>query len=131
MKIPTAFVISTLVAPASTASEEELSSQELRLGQRTYSYACEDGHFVQVTYITTGAENEGHPVFAVLRHGDDVYGLSEAVSASGARYIGHSGLNTASGLEWWTKGDHGTLSTFEGDDARNTIPLLKDCRAVS
>ncbi|SEJ04949.1 Membrane-bound inhibitor of C-type lysozyme [Deinococcus reticulitermitis] len=93
--------------------------------QQTYLYACQGGQQVQVKYLRTG-DSDGLS-FAVLRYRGQRYGLAPAVSASGARYIGHAGLSTASGLEWWEHQGEGTLSTFSGDDASNPRPLLT-CR---
>lgn len=90
-----------------------------------YTYACAGGEQVQVYYVTSGEEFRGLPVFAVLAYRGQSYGLAPAVSGSGARYVGHVGLNTAGGLEWWEHQGEATLSTFAGDDASKTRPLLR------
>lgn len=120
----------SLLAAASLAlagGGQQPQPAPLKLGQQSYLYTCQGGERVTVTYLTTAPEREASPVFAVLRFQGRSYGLAPAVSGSGSRYVGHAGLNTASGLEWWEHHDEATLSSFRGDDARQTRPLLK-CR---
>ena len=113
-----------LLATASAGGAGQPQSAPLKLSQQAHVYQCQGGQQVQVSYVSTGHPNDNSPMFAVLNYQGQRYGLAEAVSASGARYVGHAGLNTASGLEWWEHQGKATLSTFRGDDARTTKALL-------
>ena len=105
-------------------SIEQSQAAPLKLSQDTHVYACQNGQTVQVAYVRADTAGQGGPSFAVLKYRGQSYGLAEAVSGSGARYVGHAGLNTASGLEWWEHQGEATLSTFRGNDARTTSTLL-------
>lgn len=113
----------SLALPGSSRAGSAGSPAPLQLGQQSYTFIC-GRESVQVAYVTTGAEHDRLPVFVVLTYRGQRYGLSEAVSASGARYIGHAGLNTAQGLEWWEHQGEGTLSSFRGDNASATKKIL-------
>lgn len=93
------------------------------LGHQSYSFTC-GKQAVKVTYVTTGTEKSGNPVFMVLEYSGKTYGLAPAVSGSGSRYVGLAGLNNASGLEWWEHQGEATLSTFKGDNASNAKVIL-------
>lgn len=121
------FVVLALGALLSSAVAGGAAPQPLRLGQQTYTYACAGGQSVQVSYVTTGAQHSGNPTFVVLRYRGQSYGLAQAVSGSGVRYVGLAGLTVGSGLEWWEHQGEGTLSTFRGDQASEAQPLLS-CR---
>ena len=118
-----------LLATAFAGGAGQPQAAPLKLAQQAHVYACQGGQQVQVSYVSTGHANENSPMFAVLKYQGQRYGLAEAVSASGARYVGHAGVNTASGLEWWEHQGEATLSTFRGDDARTTSTLL-NCKFV-
>jgi membrane-bound inhibitor of C-type lysozyme len=60
-----------------------------------YAYVCEDGRAVRAIYAEDG-------VVRLTLEGT-THTLGQAVSASGARYVGE-------GLQWWNKGDAGRLS---------------------
>lgn len=95
----------------------------LKLGQQSYTYTCTGKQSVQVTYVTTGGEHDGKPVLLVLTYKGKSYGLAEAVSASGSRYVGLAGIDL-NGIEWWEHQGEGTLSTFKGDNASNAKAVL-------
>lgn len=61
----------------------------------SYVYVCEDGRAVQAVYPTSDTVR--------LTLEGTTHLLRQAVSASGARYVG-------AGLQWWSKGDEGRLS---------------------
>lgn len=93
---------------------------------RTFHYTCDGGRKISVSYVTYG---EAGPLFAVLNWNGQLYGLAQAISASGARYASLSGPTTGgSGLEWWEHQGEATLSTFVGGSTRETRPLLTHCR---
>lgn len=96
----------------------------LKLGQQTYTYRCQANQTVQATYVTTGGQHDSNPVFLILKYKGKTYGLSEAVSGSGSRYVGHAGLNLPDGLEWWEHQGEATLSTFKGGNATNSKAIL-------
>lgn len=124
---PTAwFAFPLTLFTAALGRGAEPQAAPLKLAQQTHVYRCQGGPQVQVAYVQTG---ENGPSFAVLKYRGQSYGLAEAVSGSGSRYIGHAGLNTGSGLEWWEHHGEATLSTFRGDDARTPTKVLT-CTAV-
>lgn len=130
MRLTTLFALPlALFATAFAGGAGQPQAAPLKLSQEAHVYQCQGGQQVQVSYVSTGHANENSPLFAVLKYQGQRYGLAEAVSASGSRYVGHAGLNTASGLEWWEHQGEATLSTFRGDDARTTSTLLK-CKFV-
>jgi membrane-bound inhibitor of C-type lysozyme len=75
----------------------------------TVKYACAKGSKVQVTYNDNKAR---------LVLNGKVYLMTQALSASGVRYIG-------GGYTWWTKGSTGDL--FWGTNLR-TMRSLDSCR---
>jgi membrane-bound inhibitor of C-type lysozyme len=72
-------------------------------------YACTNGSKVQATY-------NGNKARLVLN--GRVYLMTQALSASGVRYIG-------GGYTWWTKGDKADL--YRGTNL-NTMKSLDSCR---
>lgn len=120
----TALTATVLASTALAGGAGQPQAAPLKLSQDTHVYACQDGQTVQVAYVRADTAGQGGPSFAVLKYRGQSYGLAEAVSGSGARYVGHAGLNTASGLEWWEHQGEATLSTFRGNDARTTSTLL-------
>lgn len=58
-------------------------------GATEHAYQCESGQTIHATYPS--------PETASVRYQDRELDMIIAISASGARYVGH-------GLEWWTKG---------------------------
>nr|WP_299244990.1 MliC family protein [uncultured Halomonas sp.] len=126
------FSVTALVGCATGGTSDSGSSSasqtgDLQFEQRTYRYTCDNDQVIEARYVTTQKGNEGGPVFLVLHYKDQLFGLAPAVSASGSRYIGHAGLTTGSGLEWWGKGNEAWLSRFTGDNAQET-ERLQTCR---
>lgn len=113
------------ILPQSSSGRETVD--DLQLDQASYRFDCQSGETLHVTYLT--ADPAG-PVLLVLRYRDRYFGLAQAVSASGSRYIGHAGLTTDAGLEWWEKGGQATLSRFEGGRVDDT-KRLTSCRRAS
>lgn len=103
------------------------SINNLKLNENIYQYNCPKNKNILIHYVTTGSEHSNKPVFVVLDLNHKSYGLSESVSASGSRYIGHYGTDLSHGLIWWEKGDNGTLYSFQGDNVDKSQILLKDC----
>ena len=123
-----AFVLAAVSLLTTAFAGSVATPAPLKLASTAYTYTCKGGQSVGVQYVTTGVEKEKSPVFVVLTYKGQRYGLAEAVSASGTRYVGHAGLNTATGLEWWEHQNEGTLSTFTGDDAGETKVLVEGCK---
>lgn len=95
--------------------------------QRNFSYTCDAGKKISVTYVDS---SKNGPTFAVLKWNGVEYGLAEAISASGARYVGLNGpANARGGLEWWEHQGEATLSTFVNGDTTKTQALLTGCKA--
>lgn len=76
----------------------------------THHYQCESGETIVATYPTHHT--------ARIQYQENNYPMDIAVSASGARYVGHK-------LEWWTKGSdkgsEGTLLQRKTDNKPNEI----------
>lgn len=114
----------TLPALAQTA-EPQADIQQI-------SYLCERGVILHATYINSASGES----FAVLQAEGRQLALKNAVSASGARYIGAEmslekpaeGTKAVSGPDWWTKGDTGTLSWFDADYGEQ-VTLYHNCAA--
>lgn len=64
----------------------------------TYTMQCNNGEKFKVSYPTQQS--------AIMYYHDELLLLNEAISASGARYTNET-------LQWWTKGQDGTLSTLK------------------
>ena len=73
-------------------------------------YVCADGRIVRALYPDTQT--------ARLKVEGNDYRLKIAVSGSGARYVGE-------GLQWWTKGDEGMLSTLKAGESIAADPGVR------
>ncbi|WP_261663942.1 MliC family protein [Deinococcus sp. Marseille-Q6407] len=93
----------------------------------SHRYACANAQSVQVRYVDTDPVLKRDPVLAIVNYHGQSYGLAPAVSASGSRFVGLAGLNTASGLEWWEHQGEGTLSTYNPANGQ-TKTLVSGCR---
>lgn len=67
---------------------------------RSFTYSCDNGQTVKASY--TGSD------LAEVHYQGQAYDMHIAISADGARYVGH-------GYEWWTRGDKGTLFRHRAD----------------
>lgn len=75
-------------------------------------YVCDEGTEIRAAYP--------EPDLAIVQYRADIHVLTEAISASGARYIDDR-------IEWWTKGeDHATLFRHTDDGTGET--LASNCR---
>ncbi|MCA0175852.1 MAG: MliC family protein [Proteobacteria bacterium] len=90
-----------------------------------HHYVCDGGERVQTDVYLT----EAGPSFIVLHYKGHRYGLAQAVSASGARYVGLVGTNPEVGLEWWGKGNTAMLAEVNRQDIDDSRRLL-DCKAA-
>lgn len=94
--------------------------------ERSFSYTCDLGKKISVTYINRGGNG---PTFAVLKWNGAQYGLAEAISGSGARYAGLNGpADARGGLEWWEHQGEARLSTIVNGDTTKTQALLTGCK---
>ena len=57
------------------------------------TFACNDGSAIEATF-----DNAPDPATVLLVRGDQLFTLPQAMSGSGARYVGD-------GIEFWNKGD--------------------------
>lgn len=73
-------------------------------------FACKSGKTVEATYPTTET--------ATVVYDGKTIAMKIAVSGSGARYTGD-------GLEWWTKGNEGTMSKLLPDGTSGDI--IENC----
>lgn len=90
-----------------------------------HHYVCDGGERVQADVYLTPAG----PSFMVLHYKGKAYGLAQAMSASGARYVGLVGTNPEVGLEWWGKGNTAMLAEVNRQDIDDSRRLL-DCKAA-
>lgn len=90
------------------------------------SYICADGRRIEAHY-----DNRDHekPTARLVIDGRS-FELYHVVSGSGARYGTESGLRPNHGLQWWTKGDHATLSEMLMDHTAAGPVELTTCSAV-
>ncbi len=111
---------------------------------RTSHYVCRGGQKLDVSYVQTGGQAVGQtsrplartgtsaasgPGFVLLSYRGQTYGLSQALSGSGARYASLYGPTPGDhGLEWWEHAGQGTLSKLTGKDLYGTTPLLQNCK---
>lgn len=89
--------------------------------QQRQTYVCDSGQRITVNYVNVSPDA---PTMVVITYKNNQYALAPAVSASGARFVGLAGLNTASGLEWTEHQGEGYLSSFPVDDPSKTSTLL-------
>lgn len=131
MKLLTLALLSaSLLLPAASTAKDTAASP-LKLRQSTLHYDCAKGpaRTLAVTRITTGASGDGAPEFVVVHLQGRRYGLAQAISGSGVRYVGLLGIDPGHGMEWWEKGDEGTLSSFDNNDPKaEPQVLMDDCR---
>ena len=100
-----------------------------RLDRDTVTYVCDDATPIVAHYLNArpvGAERHG-PAFVIIEYHDRRYGLADAISASGARYVGFNAAPPRRGLQWWTKGDTARLAALSQDDPQTARPLA-ECR---
>lgn len=97
----------------------------LQVGPQTRVHACENGRDLRVHYVTIRSET-GQTLVVVLEHQERLHSLLPAVSASGARFLGHPTPGRPA-LEWWEHQGQGTLSAVATEDPTVTTPLLR-CR---
>jgi Predicted periplasmic protein len=92
-------------APADSAA----ASGTVNPDSQVTLYTCEDGQQVEAGYPNAGA--------AMVTVKGRPYPLKQAISASGARYVGY-------GIQWWTKGSEATLAELKpGEDVASAEPL--------
>lgn len=98
----------------------------LATAERSVAYVCERDLPITAVY---GTNREGTPDVALIIRGTDIR-LTQAVSASGARYTSPIGLETGMGLAWWTKGDEAILQQAPRDqiDDPGAATTIRTCR---
>lgn len=131
MNLPALVLLSTsLLAPLAVQAKDS-AAKPLPVRQSTLRYDCAEGSVrtLSVTRITTGARGSEGPEFVVVGIGERRYGLAQAISGSGVRYVGLLGTDPGHGMEWWEKGDGGTLGSFDNNDPQAEPQVLAgDCR---
>lgn len=93
MKIISSFTACSilLLAACTNISQDQQTAQDSTTAPATspVHYHCESGEAITAHYPSTDS--------VTIQYKDSTYTMENAVSASGARYVGD-------GLEWWTKG---------------------------
>jgi len=101
------YLTSLLLLPLAACSDPPAAAPPAKPATKTVAmawvrYVCEDGRTLSALYPDADT--------AQLMVGDTTHPLRIARSASGARYTGDA-------LQWWTKGDEGTLAPLKpGED---------------
>jgi membrane-bound inhibitor of C-type lysozyme len=89
----------------------------------THSHDCSPAQALTVQYINSpGAESR-----ALLTLNGTAYTLTEARSASGARYVTTEGRSPGATLVWWNKGNEGMLLEGKASDPDAAEQLLATC----
>ncbi|MFN3370917.1 MAG: MliC family protein [Sphingomonadaceae bacterium] len=101
----------------------------LATAERSVAYTCERDLPITAIY---GTNREGTPDVALIIQGTDIR-LTQAVSASGARYTSPIGLEVGQGLAWWTKGDEALLQQAPADriDDPAAAETIRTCKVKS
>lgn len=105
----------------------KLLQGHLNINSRDYTYECNSGEKLELSYVTTGEQFAGMPVFVVIKYKNMHYGFAQAITESGTRYIAPAGLNNQKSLEWFEKSGKATLSEFSMQ-AEGQSTKLEDCR---
>lgn len=92
------------------AEPEVVASGPIRETVPVTAYVCEDGRILRALYPD--------PRTAQVTLEGSVHRLTQAVSGSGARYVGE-------GLQWWIKGDEGMLASLKADEEIATNPGVR------
>jgi membrane-bound inhibitor of C-type lysozyme len=82
------------------------------------SYTCENGMKILAEYSVAPADQST----VKLEISGKSYVLVNAISASGARYTTMNGMKPDKAVQWWTKGDQGTLY----DGPKNEDKMLEE-----
>lgn len=106
-------LLAALPLVACTTTSNELNQNLEPLPAKAISYQCDSGNRIIVTYPA----NET----AEVKYMGDMYPMTIAISASGARYVGD-------GLVWWTKGNEGSM--YKAIDNTETGELIENCTEV-
>jgi membrane-bound inhibitor of C-type lysozyme len=106
---PLAVAVLFLLAPAAFAADARETEAFV------VSYRCEDGEAIAVGY--PAYRDAATEPIRLAWHGRR-YVLHPARSGSGARYLTRDGR-----LQWWSKGDEGTLAV------PGATTILENCRA--
>ncbi|AVW90536.1 MliC family protein [Celeribacter baekdonensis] len=108
-----------LVLCAGVAMADEMP--QMTPAPEVFHYVCDRGVGIDAVY--TGTDDA--PAAVIYAEGR-LISMSQAVSASGARYAEAAG---ASGYEWWTKGDTATLSYFDANYGES-VTLFAFCNVA-
>ncbi|CBL46176.1 Hypothetical protein HDN1F_25930 [gamma proteobacterium HdN1] len=111
---PLAFAATLLVFGCTNTQHapQKLQASAADAQSFTHTYRCESGETIAANYPTTDS--------ATIQYKGHSHPMNIAISASGARYVGD-------GLEWWTKGSDGTLSTLNADSTSGES--IERCKA--
>ncbi len=109
---------------AQTTGQDEVQPANKRDRIR---YSCENGKSVIAEYVESGAMQQ----VANLEIDGKLIGLSEARSASGARYETDEGITPSKKLIWWTKGETAMLIESLAGDVDGSSETVINCDQVS
>lgn len=93
----------------------------------TYSYDCSPAQALTVQYInSSGADSK-----ALVTLNGRTFTLTEARSASGARYMTEEGRTLGATLVWWNKGNEGMLLEGSASDSSAPETTIATCTQAS
>jgi membrane-bound inhibitor of C-type lysozyme len=111
-----------LAACTESPAEQESTARgpmvESKSSVQKVSYSCENGMKILAEY-SIGSDKKSSVKLDVSGKS---YTLANAISASGARYTTINGMKPDKALQWWTKGEKGTLY----DGPKNEDKLLEE-----
>ncbi|HEX2863178.1 MAG TPA: MliC family protein [Deinococcales bacterium] len=117
--LPAALAALMLAAVPAGAQTTPAKSAYPTVSYTVHKYTCAGGITLTLSYLKYGPTG---PNLAVLDYNGKQTGLAQAPSADGARYATLGGLQPGDyGLEWWSKGRAGTLSTLNRDGSKITV----------
>lgn len=93
-------------------------------GVITATYGCDSGETIVAQYDNSDPDARK----AMLEYKGQTFPMYSAPSGSGSRYATEQGLSADKGLQWWIKGDTGTLSEMIMDHTAPDPEAIETCK---
>lgn len=90
----------------------------------TATYGCDSGETIVAQYDNSDPDARK----AMLEYKGQTFPMYSAPSGSGSRYATEQGLSADKGLQWWIKGDTGTLSEMIMDHTAPDPAAIETCK---
>lgn len=88
------------------------------------TYGCDSGETIVAQYDNSDPDARK----ATLEYKGQTFPMYIALSGSGSRYATEQGLSPDKGLQWWIKGDTGTLSEMLMDHTAPDPIEIETCK---